>query len=350
MTGAVDSRKLDELVKALEGDLVFTMSLGSKELFHSNVLAWFISRFPAIAKAVTGLVGPVTVSREEKRTDLLIRSPGSPSMVIENKIFALVDSAELDRIAKKFSLENPRLVVLSLTPPAWPGHRWTSTDAGNVWTWMSYDEFVAQLRPIVPEVRAADAYAGATLSRWLDLLGRLGELTELVGRPGMDEPVLLPPDQRRILGRLDAPVQKMRYQRVAAELVSRGLKNAYAGFTRATGLAAWFTDSPHGFLWGWQLQGEQFRLGIIVPKDHPGYGWDAKHEAARHEVARCHPGFFDFGSIEGAGPVGPKGNKFLNYRPDSVYKYVQIPGITIGRAIELGIECARRISQYEQNS
>jgi hypothetical protein len=345
MTGAVDSRKLAEVVKALEGELVFTMSLGSKELFHSNVLAWFVSRFPAVAMVLTGSDGPVMVSQEEKRTDLLIRSPGSPSIVIENKVFALVESAQLDRIAAKFSREipRPRLRVLSLTPPVWPGRTWTSTD-GNVWTWMSYDKLVAQLRLIVPEVGAADAYAGATLSRWLDVLGRLGELSELVGRPRMDEPVMLPQHQREILGRLDAPVQKMRYQRVAAELVSRGLTDAYAGFTRSTGLVAWFTDSGHGFIWGWQLQGEQFRLGIIVPEGHPGYGSAAKDKAARYEIARGYPEFFDFGSIEGAGPVGPKRGEFLNYKPDSVYKYVQIPGITVRHAIELGIEYACRIS------
>lgn len=51
---AVDTQRLTELVRALEQDLVFAMSLGSKELFHSNLLGWFINTFPAVAEAVTG--------------------------------------------------------------------------------------------------------------------------------------------------------------------------------------------------------------------------------------------------------------------------------------------------------
>jgi hypothetical protein len=46
-----DNRYVDELaalVAALRGDPVFAMSLGSKELFHSNLLAWFLERSPVV--------------------------------------------------------------------------------------------------------------------------------------------------------------------------------------------------------------------------------------------------------------------------------------------------------------
>lgn len=196
------------------------------------------------------------VDREKQHTDLLIRSDGAPPLVIENKVFALPDSDQLDRIAAKFSSENPHLVLLSLTPPAWAGQAWTSP-TGHVWIWMSYKELIERLGPTVPKVCAADHYAGATLDRWLRLIGRLGELVELVGQPAIDEPVMLPRQQRQLLetARLDAPVQKMRCQRIASELTHRDLA-AYAGLTNGTGLVAWFTDSPHGFVWGWQLQGK----------------------------------------------------------------------------------------------
>jgi hypothetical protein len=146
-------------------------------------------------------------------------------MVIENKVFALADSDQLDRIAEKFSSESPRLVLLSLTPPAWAGQAWTSPATGHVWTRMSYEELTERLRPTITQVRAADEYAGATLGRWLGLIDRLGELLELVGQPAVDELVMLPRRQRDILdsARLDAPVQKMRCQRIAAELGNHGL-------------------------------------------------------------------------------------------------------------------------------
>jgi hypothetical protein len=50
-----DNRLVDELarlVDALADDPVFAMSLGSRELFHSNLLAWFLDRFPIVRERV----------------------------------------------------------------------------------------------------------------------------------------------------------------------------------------------------------------------------------------------------------------------------------------------------------
>ena len=44
---------------------MFAMSLGSKELFHSNLLGWLIENHPAVAEAVTGASGAVTVAPGE---------------------------------------------------------------------------------------------------------------------------------------------------------------------------------------------------------------------------------------------------------------------------------------------
>jgi hypothetical protein len=124
----------------------------------------------------------------------------------------------------------------------------------------------------------------------------------------------------------------------------------YAGLTNNAGLVQWFTDSADGFSWGWQLQGEEFRLAMIVPEDHAGYGRSPGHRAARQEEARRHADFFTFGPAEDAGPVGPRRVEFGDYRPDFVYKYIPIPGITVGHAVELGIEYAQRIEKYGQSS
>ena len=211
-------------------------------------------------------------------------------MVIENKVFSLPDWEQLERIAGKFAGQRPRLVLLSLTRPSWEGEAWP-TSHGDVWTLLSYDELAQRLRPTIPQVSAANEYAGATLGRWLDMVDRLGELTAAVGQPGLDEPLQLPRSQRELLleARLDASVQKMRYQRVAVELGAHGL-DAYVNLTNGTGMVEWFTDSPRGFRWGWQLQGEQFRLAIIVPEAHPGYGKGAKYKAATPGGGTSAPG------------------------------------------------------------
>ncbi|MEU6541626.1 hypothetical protein [Streptomyces sp. NPDC047000] len=336
--------ELAKLVEALEADLVFTMSLGSKELFHSNLLGWFVANHPVVAEAVTGWAGPVQVEREKLNTDLLIRADGRPPVVIENKVFALPDSVQLDRIAEKFEGQNPCLELLSLTPPVWGEQAWASP-GGHRWTWMSYEQLADRLRPAVAEVAAADEYAGATLNRWLDLIDRLGDLTRLVGQPGLDEPLQLPRSQRDLLhkARLDVPVQKMRYQQLAVELGSRGLVGAHTDLTNGTALVDWYADSPHGFEWGWQLQGEDFRLAIVVPEGHPGRGNSASHRAVREEEARRHFDFFTFGPIDGAGPVKPVRVEFGSYNPGFTYRYISIPGIEMGQAVELCMEHTRRI-------
>lgn len=205
---------------------------------------------------------------------------------------------------------------------------------------MSYQRLADLLRPTVPVVTAADPYAGETLSRWLQLMGTLGELVELVGLPGLDEPVVLPMHLRTILAEanLDAPIQKMRWHRVRLAVPLAGVE---AGMTRGEGLVQWFVYDEEGLWWGWQLQGEQFRLAIIVPKDHPGHGKSAAHRAVREQEAAAHPEFYTFGEIPGSEPQ--HGSGFLHYNPDFVYRYVKVPGITVGEVARIGLEHAERI-------
>jgi hypothetical protein len=74
---------LKEIVNNLRGNPVFRMSLASKELFHSNMLAWFLessdsedSLLSDIAKELAKLFMPdytvLTVLRERKHFDLLV--------------------------------------------------------------------------------------------------------------------------------------------------------------------------------------------------------------------------------------------------------------------------------------
>ena len=75
--------ELSALARLICDSPIFAMSLGSKELFHSNILAWFISRHPAVAEAICGTTAP-TVEREKKNTDLLITGDEYIPLVIEN--------------------------------------------------------------------------------------------------------------------------------------------------------------------------------------------------------------------------------------------------------------------------
>ena len=335
--GAIDNTPMAALVQDLECDPIFAMSQGSKELFHSNLLGWYLGRFLAVAEALMG-TSPVRVLREKHHTDLMVEADGHPTLVIENKVFALPDTDQLTRIAAKLQNSAPRLVLLSLSDPGWSAGTWTTPDE-QVWTWLSYQGLAELLRPTVPVVTADDRYAGATLVRWLDLMAKLCTLVEAVGRPSLDEPLTLPKEQRTLLDRvrLDSPVQKMRFQRVATALAAQGV-SAGVTLTNNTGLIDWFTEGPDGLKWGWQLQGHQFRLAIIVPEGHTGYGRREEHRAAREAEAAQRASFFNFDTLVELGlAASAKPTKFLRYNPDFVYQYVAVPGITVGQAVELGL-------------
>ena len=113
----------------LECNPILAMSLGNKELFPSNLLAWFISRYQPVAQAL-GLPGEVVALREKEHTDLLIKHGDQRLMIIENKVFALPDTRQLARLSDHPKAGAGKLVLLSLTSPCWPDWTWTSR-AGN---------------------------------------------------------------------------------------------------------------------------------------------------------------------------------------------------------------------------
>src|SRR5947208_16807386 len=97
----------DEMVRtryaALEKEPLFHMSLGSKELFHSNFLAWFADRFPEHAASVfcpwtdpmaEAPAGPS--EREAGHLDLILHLPGLAPIAVENKVFSVPDEEQLD--------------------------------------------------------------------------------------------------------------------------------------------------------------------------------------------------------------------------------------------------------------
>ena len=90
------TRALHDAVERLLSEPLWHVSLGSKELFHSNLLGWMCERFPAAARDVLEpwlTVDPATVTtrirREYKHLDLVIEYAGYAPLVIENKVFAL---------------------------------------------------------------------------------------------------------------------------------------------------------------------------------------------------------------------------------------------------------------------
>ncbi|WP_141962666.1 PD-(D/E)XK nuclease family protein [Actinoallomurus bryophytorum] len=362
------------LIDGFEDDPMLAMSQGSKELFHSDLLAWYLTRFPILREAVLDAWGvepdPAAdgtggVRREWRHLDLVVDSPGRQPLVVENKMFSLPNERQLDAYTKTVTAlqpAEPSLVLLSLTDPGWRDGRYVGPHTSTPWIYRSYQELMQILYQNRRAVDGADdGFAGVVLDRWLAMLGRLRSLVEMVGRPGLDEPLDLDGESRQQLQRLrlDAPVQKMRFQVVATQ-VHRRLAGKLpdididvgAGLSNRAGFVGGFADRVGPRL-GWQIQQRQFRLAFVVPVGDPGHGRTEHAWQARYEHARRYADYFDFDAVRELVPTAglerPEGQPlgFQRFNPDFAYRYVPVPGITVGQAIELGVRYMQRAHGFQ---
>jgi len=103
-----------QIADRLNQNPLFHMSLGSKELFHSNYLAWLTWKYPEASRAA---LEPWCVAlpdqpghrtlREHRHLDLVEQMAGLAPLIIENKMFSLPDEAQFDRYAAESSKEFP---------------------------------------------------------------------------------------------------------------------------------------------------------------------------------------------------------------------------------------------------
>lgn len=358
--------RLSELAESLTADVVFAMSRGSKELFHSDTLAWYVERHPALGEALLDAwhvpeggqgLSRARVRREWRSLDLVVEYPGRSPLVIENKVFSLPDTDQLDTYAngKLHGLGHPALVLLSLLDPGWPGRSWTTPD-GAVWHYKGYDELCAVLRPCLRDLRKADLFGADVFERWLGLIDALVCLSNEVGMPADSEPLLLPEEAVAILkpARLDATVQKMRClhatnrirRELAGEIEQRGILVRTA-MSRGQGIVEMFTACP-GPGFGWQIQEGQFRL-VYLTGTGPGHGKGEERRAAREHEARAYGDYFRFDQardlLGDTGPERPvvtvgKPLPFNGFAPDFVYRGIPAPDLTIEQVVGLGVTFA----------
>lgn len=103
----MDASHFLKCAQSLQKNPLFHLSLSSRELFHSNFLAWLIQQYPRVLKPIFGPrfdgAQPLAdgVGREERDLDLVVRlrlpTGGCGTLVIENKIKAVVDIHQLER-------------------------------------------------------------------------------------------------------------------------------------------------------------------------------------------------------------------------------------------------------------
>ena len=120
---------LSEIKKRLDSNPIYALSLGSRELFHSNFLEWLLKNYPPMIAAL--VEGPIPeqekiIKRERDNFDLVISfgdKDALQSFVIEIKVKDAPRLDQIERYDKKLKDkisrygENPQKILLSLVEP-----------------------------------------------------------------------------------------------------------------------------------------------------------------------------------------------------------------------------------------
>ncbi len=109
-----------DILDNLEKNAMFSMSLTSKELFHTNFWAWMLRKYPQIFTPVFysqyNNKDKVEVLREYENTDLFLKI-GNKSVIIENKLKSLPDKKQLERYNKNFLNQIEKTILVSYFSP-----------------------------------------------------------------------------------------------------------------------------------------------------------------------------------------------------------------------------------------
>ena len=356
-----DVDEMQSLAGELLDEPLLDVSLGSKELFHSNLIARLCLVHPDAAERIFApwLVSSAAatahfVKREYKNTDLVVGLPGYEPILIENKAFSLPDEAQLDRYAREVAPllgGGAVLLLLSLADPLWTDDLHRSGD--RVWRRISYAQLGERMSAEFWDRPGFDTQILAHEGHFLGLLDRLVNATTI---KSTSEPLQLPADLHAILeptGLTDAVAKLRTYQlrqEIAHSFDGSGLSPTLleASFTRGQPLLSAYWEKPNGDLVGWQLQGRQWRLAMVL-RSLSGRGPEAGDARAR--FAAAHLGWFSFDPlheilgqpIEAAEPA----REFNKFDPDFVYQYAKLDERTpVSVLLELAVAYGQRAEHF----
>ncbi len=325
--------------RSIELNPLGRLMYGNRELFHSNLIAWFFDAMPnqadRVFKAFTsaGAGTPRYVERERENLDLVMHWPDMRPLVIENKVFSTPTRAQLDDYSAKTARWPVTPAKLLLTP-ARPSFEL------DPWAFFGYGELSAA---IVASLDDSDhSYEAETMRRYAALASDLGHLMAAVDIRSTNETIWLPEAVLASISssQMRSALQKARASRIAA-MINQTIPDleqpASGGMTRATPLVESFeyvfTSDMHVHV-GWQLQGTQFRRAVIF-HDESLKGGERALRLERERISALHPEFFDF--PPGLPQTRSGRRDYNHFAPSFVYQYVKAPDITVAELLDAAV-------------
>lgn len=139
-----NSRNKKESVLSLKQSPTFAMSLGAKELFHSNIWAWLINQDALFAKVFLGeevdcSFIQLPAKREKNHTDIMITTKDNNVFVVENKLKSMPNEEQLLRYQEENNIKKGVLTALE-EPCFLKGNK------NLKWEFLSYSEIAKRLK------------------------------------------------------------------------------------------------------------------------------------------------------------------------------------------------------------
>ena len=119
-----DITSISSIIEKLRLSPLFNLSLASKELFHSNFLAWLCEKYPdRVGKVFALFVNKapdkfdrVKVYRESHHIDLTLRYENDERLLIENKVKSLPSKEQLQEISDGVKERDRFFVIINGRP------------------------------------------------------------------------------------------------------------------------------------------------------------------------------------------------------------------------------------------
>jgi hypothetical protein len=354
----VKMSEIQKCIADLKSSPLFNLSLASKELFHSNFLAWVLEKKDDQARILlhelTGkkdfVLETLEVTREENNFDLTLmakdRSGKQCRIVIENKVKSIPSQKQLDEYSNKLAKSAKGLktiaILLSLTTPEFfvEGDEDYYPKIGPSWRFLGYSDLVKCL----DEGKSEDPYHEALLADYRSFVRSLIGLQTGIqdafdsGLEVLINPFDWPEKKDKSLYsqlkqiRMHDVFEKWRMIALKKELEKAvGSKNSMtlglkisSGFTNGTGLLEIYPQKTddRAFL-KIQLQGRQLRQ--VLQKDPPMEKGEVFNRA--RELLENKQWFLtDDGSA--LPTCGAKDNGFCKYGDGFVYRYENLNSFT----------------------
>jgi hypothetical protein len=357
----------------LRASPLFHFSLASKELFHSNFLAWLCETYPNLVgplfarftKAPSASCEGLKVHREKRNKDLMIEFPNGETLIVENKVKSIASAEQLRGYAvQERDKKRTSFLLLSLIrPPLMPSDGALVCVSEMPWHFLSYSDLACHLEPVAASIAAVNRYHSDLVGDYLGFVRNLVGITSHVALDwDNDEADFFSPYEHKLLRgiRLYDLMDKLRYGQLALRIkqileaegcrvvesedfwdASAGVFRVGSALYRGEALCEfWYRigGSQHRIALGVMFQGDKIKVSVHGDsrKTSQGNGEAARRAAA--ELLNPRAGgrvWFDLGRVPGDAPEMPVRDSFCQYSGIVFYRYKKVAHISPKRLVDL---------------